>query len=185
MNRLDILLIVVFVAAVVTGFRRGLIGQIGAVAAVVIGLIGCRLFGDSVSGMFCSFVPASMQGTVMQQFIPTALANALIYTVVYYLVKFLAGSLRMVAKLMLMGPLDRALGIVFSLFKWGLGLSVGLNAWMALFPTSNAVRNSTLGGGVAVETVMELAPWAWGITKAQFEALNHEPRETADASEAL
>ena len=63
----------------------------------------------------------------------------------------------------MLGPVDRALGAIFSVLKWGVGLSVVLNLWLALFPKSDFVKESTIGGGIAAENLMELAPWAWGL----------------------
>lgn len=162
MNWVDILLIVVGVVAVFSGLRRGLIGQLGSLAAVVGALICCRMFGNVLTGWFEGLVPDKLDGTAMAAFIPAVASNALVYTAVYYLIKLVAGAVRHTVGLMLMGPLDRVLGVVFALFKWGLGASLVLNLWLALFPTTTAVKDSTLGGGVAVESVMELAPWLWG-----------------------
>lgn len=162
MNWVDILLLAVFAVAVITGLRRGLIGQIGSVAALAGGLLACRMFGNVLAGWLTPLVPDDMAGSLTATFIPAVLSNAIVYISVYYLIRLVAGALRMTVKLMLMGPLDRGLGVVFALFKWGLGASVALNLWLALFPGSCAVKESTLGGGVAVESIMELAPWLWG-----------------------
>lgn len=160
---IDILLIVVFGVAVLTGLRRGLIGQVASIAAVVLSIVACRMFGGVLAGAFGFLVPASLECTPMAGFIPAVASNTVIYTAVYYAVKFFAGALRATARMLLMGPLDRVGGAIFSVFKWGFGLSVALNLWLAVCPTSDFVKRSTIGGGVAVENLMELAPWVWGI----------------------
>lgn len=185
MNWVDILILAVFVVAVVTGFRRGLIGQVSSIAAVVIGLIGCRMFGSTVSGWFGWMVPDSLESGPMAEFIPAVVANALIYTLVYYVVRIAGKLLRLAAKLLLMGPLDRALGVVFSLFKWCLGLSIVLNLWLALYPDSDAVSKSTVGGGKAVVTVMEIAPWLWGTVSAELAHPDGEADDTQSTTDAV
>lgn len=182
MNWVDLLLLVVFAVAVFSGLRRGLIGQLGSLAAVVAALVSCRIFGDVLTGWFQGLVPEKLDTTPMATFIPAVASNALVYTAVYYLVKLVAGAARHTVRLMLMGPLDRVLGVIFALFKWGLGASLVLNIWLALYPSSTAVRDSTLGGGVAVESVMELAPWLWGTAGRQL--LDHDDDSSGSASVA-
>lgn len=181
MNWINLLLLAAAVVAVITGFRRGLIGQMGSLAAVVFGLILCRAMGPTVTGWLGFLTPDALLNTPMAGFIPSVVANALIYTAVYYGVRFLASSLRLLAKLMLMGMLDRILGVVFSIIKWTVGLSVALNLWFALFPMSDSVKQSTVCGGAVVEAVMDVAPWMWGIATAQMA----EPESTEAAAEAL
>ena len=48
---LDILIIAVFIASAVMGYRKGLIGQIGSVAAIIIGILACRMFGPQAAAM--------------------------------------------------------------------------------------------------------------------------------------
>ncbi len=160
---IDIVLIIVFGIAVFTGLRRGLIGQAASIAAVVIAFIACRAFGSAFAGALSFLVPSRLEGTPMENFIPMVISNSLVYLAAYYLVKIIAGAIRATMRMFLMGPLDRVLGVIFAIFKWGLGLSIALNLWLAVFPSSDFVRRSTIGGGVAIENVMEIAPWFWGV----------------------
>ena len=65
-----------------------------------------------------------------------------------------------------LGGLDRLGGAVFSLFQWMLVLSILLNLWQMVKPSTNFLAMSTLGNGHAIEAVMGLAPgllgWAVG-----------------------
>ena len=51
MPALDIAILIVFAVSAVMGFRRGLIAQVGSVAAIIIGIIACRMFGAQVTEM--------------------------------------------------------------------------------------------------------------------------------------
>ncbi len=168
MNWVDTLLLLVMAVAVFNGLRRGLIGQLGSLAAVVGALLCCRIFGNVLTGWFQGLVPDELSCKGLETFLPAVASNAVVYAAVYYLIKLVAGALRHTVRLMLMGPLDRVLGVIFALFKWGLGASLVLNMWLVLFPSSPSVKESTLGGGVAVESVMELAPWLWGTAGRQM-----------------
>lgn len=46
---LDIVIIVIFAVSAIMGYRKGLIGQIGSVAAIIIGILACRMFGPQVT----------------------------------------------------------------------------------------------------------------------------------------
>ena len=165
MSAIDILIVVVFVAAAVWGLRKGLIGQLSSLAAIVVSLIGCRIFG----GMLEPLMPQS------PSFVAPILSYTLVYVILYFLIRFLVRSLKTITSALMLGPLDRIAGAVFCGFKWMLGLSLVLNAWVAIFPNSETVKSSTLGGGRAVQCVMEIAPWLWGVA---INADNDKKNET-------
>ncbi|MCF0220395.1 MAG: CvpA family protein [Muribaculaceae bacterium] len=159
MSVIDILIIVVFVASILLGLKKGFIGQLSSVAAIVGALIGCRIFG----GVLEPLMPQE------PSFVAPILSHTLMYVALYFGIKFVAKSLKKVTHALMMGPLDRVCGAIVSVFKWMLGLSLVLNAWLAVFPNSTVVKESTLGGGSAVHTVMEIAPWFWGFAIEQYE----------------
>ncbi len=163
MSWIDIIIVGVFAFAVVRGLRQGIIGQLGSLAAFVLALIACRAGGQAMADAMGGLVPDSLENTPMGGYIASILGGAIVYGVVYYLVRLVARFIRTVTHALMLGPVDRALGAIFSVLKWGVGLSVVLNLWLALFPKSNFVKESTIGGGIAAENLMELAPWAWGL----------------------
>ena len=66
----------------------------------------------------------------------------------------------------LLGPLDRVLGAIIAMFQWFLGLSIVLNVWAAIAPSSSLFHSSKIGSGIALETIMEIAPWLFDTIKA-------------------
>lgn len=163
MSWIDIIIVGVFAFAVVRGLRQGIIGQLGSLAAFVLALIACRAGAQAMADAMGGLVPDSLENTPMGGYVASILGGAIVYGVVYYLVRLAARFVRTVIHALMLGPVDRALGAIFSVLKWGVGLSVVLNLWLALFPKSDFVKESTIGGGIAAENLMELAPWAWGI----------------------
>lgn len=163
MSWIDIIIVGVFAFAVVRGLRQGIIGQLGSLAAFVLALIACRAGGQAMADAMRGLVPDSLENTPMGGYVASILGGAIVYGVVYYLVRLVARFIRTVTHALMLGPVDRALGAIFSVLKWGVGLSVVLNLWLALFPKSDFVKESTIGGGIAAENLMELAPWAWGL----------------------
>lgn len=160
MTSLDIIILVVAAGALVTGFSRGVIRQLGSVVGLVAAIIACRVFGEAIGSMF---TPEAMGDTALGVYVGKIVGGTIVYVLVYVVVGILARGLRFAAHVLMLGPVDRVLGAVMALVKWGVALSVALNLWLALFPSSQVVRQSTLCGGKAVGMVMEFAPALWGV----------------------
>lgn len=170
MGTLDIIIIAVAVAAFLVGYKRGIICQLGSLAGLVAAIVACRLFGDVVGA---AFTPESMEGTVFGTYVGKIIGGTIIYIVVYVVVGIIARGLRCIARALRLGLIDRLGGAVLSLLKWTVAMSVVLNLWLALFPSSQPVKSSTLGGGALVKGVMEFAPGLWGVaTHAVFDEDN-------------
>lgn len=165
---LDILIIAVFIASAVMGFRKGLIGQIGSVAAIIIGIIACRMFGPQVTDMI---MPGGDQETnSMPHYYATIMAYAGVYIVAYYAVILIARMLRTVTHTLLLGPLDRIAGAAVSVIKWFMAVSVALNLYIIIFPSTDLAAKSNIGHGRPVNWIIELAPAAWGAFTQNLQA---------------
>jgi len=163
MSVIDIIIIAVFGLAIFRGLHKGIIGQLGSLAAIILAVIACRTLAPVLEPVTAGWVPDSLRPTPLGSYIGQVAAGAVVYIIIYYGVNFATRLLRKVSHTLMLGPVDRVAGAIFAVLKWGLGLSVALNLWLALFPKSEFVKESTIGGGIAVENVMELAPWLWGM----------------------
>lgn len=163
MSVIDLLILAAVVGAVIQGLRRGLIGQVGSIAAIVIALIGCRMFGGVLSGLFPESHPA----------LADILSNAVVYVVLYLGVLFVARALKFAVHAVLLGPIDRLAGVVFAVAKWVVGLSVLLNAVFAIAPSAKPAESP------ATDAVTAVAPWLWGIYKAH-KAADQQPTQTSE-----
>lgn len=160
MTFIDIVILAVFVLSAVMGFRKGLIKQISSVAAIFIALIACRVFGPQLS---CVILSATGEETSsMSHYCSSILAYAGIYIVVYYAVIFVAHMLKTVTHTLMLGPLDRIAGALVNIIKWFMALSVALNLYITLFPSTRLAEMSHLDSGRPVKWIIELAPAAWG-----------------------
>ena len=59
MSFIDIVILIVFAASVITGLRKGLIRQLGSLLGVVLGILAARLFGSSVAYLYASCLSES------------------------------------------------------------------------------------------------------------------------------
>ncbi len=163
---LDILIIAVFIASAVMGYRKGLIGQIGSVAAIIIGILACRMFGPQAAAMI---TPTGEENSV-SHYSTTLLAYGGVYIVAYYAVILVARMLRTVTHTLLLGPLDRIAGAAVSVIKWFMAVSVVLNLYIAIFPATDLAAKSNLDHGRPVKWIIELAPAAWGAFTQNLQA---------------
>lgn len=158
MATIDTIIVLIFVLAAVIGFRKGIINQLGSLAAIVISIIVCRLFGGVIVDILLSAHP-EWNEAAMKRFAVSIFANCIIYIVVYYGVLLAARLLRKVTHTMLLGPVDRIAGSVFSLAKYFLLLSLVLNLYIAFVPKTTILTKSKLGGGQIADLVVGFAPW--------------------------
>ena len=160
MTFVDIVILAVFALSAFTGSRKGLIKQIGSVAAIFFALLACRVFGSQVADMILS--SAGKDTSSMSHYCSLILANAGIYIVVYYAVILAAKLIKTVTHTLLLGPLDRIAGAIVNVIKWFLALSVALNLYITLFPNTSLSELSHLDNGRPAKWIMEIAPAAWG-----------------------
>lgn len=158
MTTLDVLILIVFVAAVAVGFWKGIIVQAGAVGAVVFAVVLCRIGGAALAGFIAGEEPPSEVDTVV--------AKVILFIAGYLAVRVVASLFRKATHALSLGTLDRLGGVVFSVFQWMLVLSLMINLWLVIKPDPPLEELSTLANGHAAPAIVRLAPavlgWALG-----------------------
>lgn len=145
------LLLVVVVAAAL-GFRSGIIKQAGAIAAIIIGIIVCRMFGNQATAWVQNIVTADNTSPL----VTSVLAYAGLFIITYFVVTLLAGFLHRVVHAVHLGAVDRLCGAAFKVLLWCFVLSIALNVWAAFVPESRP-------DGVWAQRVEALAPMVMGM----------------------
>ncbi len=176
---IDIILLIIFIAAAVTGYRKGFIAQAGAVAAIVVSIIACRLLAPAVTDWIMSSRDPSESS--MSRFMASALAYGGIYLIAYYGVILIVRLLKLVTRTLFLGPLDRIGGAAVNILKWGLALSLVFNLYLALWPSGRLLSSSTIAGGKPVEWVTGLAPAALGFISS-YTSDGTDKSESSDPS---
>jgi len=163
MTVLDIIILIIFIVAAVLGFRKGFITQVGSLAAIVIGIIACRMFAPQVVGLI-SPTPAEVAegANSCPEYLTTIIACCIIYLVAYYAVILVVKLLKLVAHTVLLGPLDRIGGAIVSVVKWFIPVSLVLNLYLAMNPDCNLAEKVHIAGGQPVQWIVELAPALFG-----------------------
>ncbi len=57
LSTIDIIILIVFAIALVYGLIRGLISQLASLGGIILGIIACRLFADSVGPLVMRLMP--------------------------------------------------------------------------------------------------------------------------------
>ncbi len=120
MIALDILLLAVVGTAVVIGYSRGILSQIGSIAAIVAGVVIARLLGSTV---------ASWVGDG-QSALDSVAGYGIAFVAAYAGVWYMSRMLRSAVRTAHLGVFDRVAGAAFKVFKWGLALSLVLNVYL-------------------------------------------------------
>ena len=113
MNILDIVLLVCLIPALIQGLRKGFIAQVVAIISLVLGGWLAYKFSAVVTEWLAQWLDITGQALNIISFI---LIFAVVVTLLFPLGKILEASV----KIILLGWLNKLLGLVFALFKYAL-----------------------------------------------------------------
>lgn len=164
MSAIDILIILIFISAVIYGYWKGVIVQLGSVAGILLGILACRLFGPWLTDVFGGATGSS--DTLDMGYINSVIANVILFLLGFIAAKLVAKLVKTVTTAVKLSIVDKLAGVVFCLFEWFLVFSILLNVWQVLRPGSDITSSSTLGGGRAARVVLNLAPTVLGSSTA-------------------
>ena len=161
MNILDIILLICFVPAVVQGFRKGFIAQVIAIISIIAGVWLSFHFATVVSTWLGQYIQGSEQ--VMK-----IVAFALIFIAAIAVLALLGKLIEGAVKLVMLGWLNRLLGVIFSLLKAGLIVGLCIMAFCSLNNTFELVSEETLEASVLFPPLKDLAYTVFPYLKELF-----------------
>ncbi len=150
MNILDIILLICFVPALIQGFRKGFISQVIAIISIIAGVWMSARFANIVSGWIGQYIQGSEQVLKVVAF---ALIFIAVIAVLALLGKLIEGTIRLV----MLGWLNRLLGVLFSLLKAGLIIGLIIMAFCSLNETFGFVSEETLNSSVLFPPLKKMA----------------------------
>lgn len=127
----DIILLAIVVIAAVTGAMRGIVAQIGAIAALLAAILVCRFFGGTVADALVSH-GSEHEATLR------VLCYALVFVATYFGVWLLARLFGAAVSAMHLRPFDRIAGALFRIAEWLIITSIVLNVYLAICPSDRA-----------------------------------------------
>ena len=150
MNILDIILLVCFIPAIFQGIRKGFIAQAISIISIIVGIWASAHFADIVAGWVAQYITASDQ-------ILKVVAFTLILIAVFIALAAVGKLLEGMFKLVMLGWLNKVLGVVFALLKTGLIVGVAILAFSSLNDTFNLVQEPVLNESVLYPPLKKIA----------------------------
>lgn len=123
MSPLDILILAVLGVGAFLGFKRGIVAQIGQIAAVIAGIAMGRVFGASLATAFGGDNPSAFN------YVCSYIA---VFVIAYAAVLLVAKVVRGTVHTLCLGIVDRLAGAVFKAAEWLLLLSIALNIYFLI-----------------------------------------------------
>lgn len=150
MNIIDIIIICCLVPAVLRGISKGFVNQAYSLVALIAGVWLSFKFSGALGDWLVSF--ADLPSGVLH-----VIAFALILLIVMLLVHLAGKAVEKVVKVMMLGWLNKLLGVVFALLKMVLIVGLVIILFDALNSTIPLVKESTLGGSILYQPVKDIA----------------------------
>lgn len=142
MSTVDIIILVCFIPALIEGFSKGFICQIVSLLSIVIGVWVAFHFSE----LLCPYIAQYIPGLP-----PTALhvtGFAILFFFVAVILTLIGKLLSKLVKLVLLGWVDKLLGIVFALLKAAIIIGVVLILFNSINSLLTLVSDETLGESI-------------------------------------
>lgn len=150
MNILDIILLICFVPAIFQGIRKGFIAQVISIISIIAGIWASARFANMAAVWIAQYITASEQ-------VLKVVAFALILVVVFLVLAALGKMLEGVIRLVMLGWLNKLLGVVFALIKTTLIVGLVIMTFSSLNDTFHFVQESVLNESVLYPPLKKLA----------------------------
>lgn len=150
MSTPDIIILICFLPAIISGIMKGFIEQAIALVSLILGAWLAFKFSTVVSGWLQPYFEVSE--TVLNV-ISFAVIMVAVVLVLFVLSKILTG----VTKLVMLGWLDRLLGLVFALLKAGLLIGIAIILFDTLNVKFEFVEEKVLDESVLYAPIRDIA----------------------------
>lgn len=150
MNVIDIILLICFVPAVIMGLRKGFIAQVIAIISIILGIWLSFQFSAALSGWFGQWIESSE--TILH-----VISFAVILIIVILLLGLAGKLLEASIKIILLGWLNRLLGVVFAILKYALVLGLLVMLFDSLNESIHIVRKDVIDGSLLYRPFLSMA----------------------------
>lgn len=137
MSIIDIILIICFIPAIINGIRKGFIAQIAAIISLVAGVWLSYKFSGQFSEWLSTIVHADEN-------VIKVISFATIFILVAVALSLLARLLEGLLKVILLGWLNRFLGVIFAIIKYALVLCMIVYFFDIINDGGRLIRQKTL-----------------------------------------
>lgn len=161
-----IIVIVVAVWGLFTGYRKGFLRQIGSVVGMAFGIVTVRMVAPDFLDYVNGWIPPNISG-FRRGFLLESLTCGFIYIVVSFVIQLIMFPVGKLMSFLGGGMLNTLAGAAFKMFKFLFILSIVYNIFVDLNPQGNLTKSSRQHDGNLVEGVMKIAPPILGFPDAE------------------
>ena len=139
-----------FIPAIVQGIRKGFIAQAISIISIIAGIWASARFANIVTGWISQYISASEQ-------VLKIVAFAIILLAVFLALAAIGKLIEGMFKLVMLGWLNKLLGVVFALLKAALIVGLIIIAFTSLNETFHFVKEVTLNESVLYPPLKKIA----------------------------
>ena len=150
MNIIDIIILVCCVPALIHGFSKGFVSQAVSLVSLILGVWLSFKFSVPFGDWLKSF--ADLPGTVLH-----VIDFALILVIVMLLMGLIGKLLEKAVKVVMLGWLNKLLGVVFALFKAVLVIGLVIILFDAIYNLIPFVSSATLNESILYQPIKDIA----------------------------
>ena len=150
MNILDAIILICFIPALVQGIRKGFIAQVIAIVSIVAGIWLSFKFANLIASWLGNYIQAS--GNILQ-----IVAFALILILVILGLTAVGKLLEATIKIVMLGWLNKLLGVIFALLKCALIVGLVIMAFNSINGTFHLISEETLSNSLLYGPIRDTA----------------------------
>ena len=170
MTLFDTLLLLIVLASLVVGWRKGLIRQTASIVGWVVGIVVCLFFGDTITELFLTLNPKAAEWP-MPGITVKAVALSMTFLVVTLTLRIISFVMRKVVRVARLGYLDRVGGAALFAFKYTMLLSIALNLLFAFNPNADTFSTPHALNNRPCEFTLNLMPRVLGSNAMPADSL--------------
>ena len=159
MNVLDIILLLCFVPAIIGGLRRGFIAQVVAIISIILGIWLSFKFSAVLSGWLGQWIEAGEQ-------VLHVISFAVIMILAILCLAAVGKLIEATVKIILLGWLNRLLGLIFALLKYALIIGLLLMLFNSLNGQFHLVNQKVLDSSLLYGPLLNMANSVFPYLKA-------------------
>ncbi len=159
MNVLDIILLLCFVPAIIGGLRRGFIAQVVAIISIILGIWLSFKFSAVLSGWLGQWIEAGEQ-------VLHVISFAVIMILAILALAAVGKLIEATVKIILLGWLNRLLGLIFALLKYALIIGLLLMLFNSLNGQFHLVNQKVLDSSLLYGPLLNMANSVFPYLKA-------------------
>lgn len=158
MNILDIILLVCFIPAIISGLRKGFIAQVVEIISIVLGVWLSVKFATLVGNWISQWIEASPQ-------LINIISFAIIFIAVAVLLFTIGKLIEATIKIIMLGWLNKLLGVLFSMLKCILIIGFLIIVFEAINDTFGLVPESYLSDSLLYTPFRDIADSVFPLFK--------------------